>query len=237
MTNSTRTRMTSRPTPVRLEMHSWLNWKAVLSRTWTGSNANCPLSALRVTRLRIPSCQEVLKDVPERGKHFSKYRKDLKTLQQQFTTRFQDLVALQPRLTLFTDPLAAVPSQQPPDLQIELCALQSDPSFQAKRNEPAISFWKLVPRDPVSRSQGFCPFHGKRVWKHISMWEGFSTMKHIKSKERKLMTTCSISCRLLSQPLKLTSHVLFATAEATVGSFTGRDSFLFLLLRRGFSSQ
>ena len=49
----------------------------------------------------------------------------------------------------------SVPSQQPPDLQIELCALQSHPSFQAKRNEPAISFWKLVPRDPVSRSQGF----------------------------------------------------------------------------------
>ena len=120
-----------------------------------GFQANCPLSALRVTRLRFPSCQGVLKDVPERGKHFSKYRKDLETLQQQFTTRFQDLVALQPRLALSTDPLAAVPSEQPPDLQIELCALQSDPSFQAKRNEPAISFWKLVPRDQVS---GILPF-------------------------------------------------------------------------------
>ena len=70
----------------------------------------------------LPKLSEVLKDVPERGKHFSKYKKDLETLQQQFTTRFQDLVALQPRLTLFTDPLAAVPSQQPPDSQIELCA-------------------------------------------------------------------------------------------------------------------
>ena len=92
------------------------------------------------TLLHFPSCQEMLKDVPERRKYFSKYRKDLETLQQQFTTRFQDLVALQPRLALFTDPLAAVPSQHPPDLQLELCELQSDPFFQTKRNEPAISF-------------------------------------------------------------------------------------------------
>ena len=83
------------------------------------------------------------------------YRKYLETLQQQFTTRFQNLVALQPRLALFTEPLAPVPIQQPPDAQLQLCELQSLPFFQTKRNEPAISFWKLVPRDPVSRSQGF----------------------------------------------------------------------------------
>ena len=97
------------------------------------------------TLLYFQSCQEMLKDVTERRKHFSNYRKYLETLQQQFTTRFQNLVALQPRLALFTEPLAPVPIQQPPDAQLQLCELQSLPFFQTKRNEPAISFWKLVP--------------------------------------------------------------------------------------------
>lgn len=66
-------------------------------------------------------------------------------LQQQLTDRFQDFHAMQPRIKLLADPLSASVGERPPQLQLELCELQSDPFFQVKRNERGISFWKLLP--------------------------------------------------------------------------------------------
>lgn len=42
-------------------------------------------------------------------------------------------------MALFTDPLSAEVSEKPPEAQ-----LQSDPFFQATRNESGISFWKRL---------------------------------------------------------------------------------------------
>uniref|UniRef100_A0A3Q3JZ16 HAT C-terminal dimerisation domain-containing protein n=1 Tax=Monopterus albus TaxID=43700 RepID=A0A3Q3JZ16_MONAL len=60
-------------------------------------------------------------------------------------------------------------SEQPSELQLELCDLQSDPFFQARRNEKGNSFWKLLP--DMFGSTYICE-------------SSFLTMKHIKSKER-----------------------------------------------------
>ena len=126
------------------------------------------------TLLYFQSCQEMLKDVTERRKHFSKYRKYLETLQQQFTTRFQNLVALQPRLALY---LYARAFHRAPGSSANSTASRraasamrvTIASFLSNKTQRTSNFvLKASTRDPVSSSPGFCAFHGKHVWKHIS---------------------------------------------------------------------
>ncbi len=74
------------------------------------------------------------------------YRADTETPQQQFKDHFQDFYVMQPWTALFTDPLSATVSEQPPQLQLELCTLQSDPFFQAKCKERGILLWRLLPK-------------------------------------------------------------------------------------------
>uniref|UniRef100_A0A3Q1GD15 HAT C-terminal dimerisation domain-containing protein n=1 Tax=Acanthochromis polyacanthus TaxID=80966 RepID=A0A3Q1GD15_9TELE len=125
-------------------------------------------------------------DVPACEKIFPKYRADIETLLQQFSERFQDFYAIQPRVALFTAPLSATVSEQPPELQLELCELQSNPFFQSQRNEKEISFWRLLPesRFPLLRdfSLSMASMFGS------TCESSFSTMKHIKSKERNRLT-------------------------------------------------
>lgn len=106
------------------------------------------------------------KDVPKCEKAFLKYRADIQTLQQQLKDCFQDFHTMQPRIALFMDPLSATVSEQPPELQLELCELQSDPFFQAKRSERGISIWRILPesRFPLLRD-------GQHVWEHLHLRE------------------------------------------------------------------
>lgn len=103
----------------------------------------------------FPACKEVRKDVPDCEKTFPKYRADIEALQQQFKDRFQDFYAMQPQIALFPAPLSATVCEQPPELHLELCELQSDPFFQAKRNERGISFWKLLSESRFSLLRDF----------------------------------------------------------------------------------
>lgn len=136
----------------------------------------------------FPSCEEMRKDAPECEKTFLKYRADIETLQQQFKNRFQDFYAMQPRIALFTDPLSAAVSEQPPELQLELCELQSDPFFQAKRNERGISFWRLLPESRFPLLRDFALLMASMFGSTYICESNFSTMKHIKSKERNRLT-------------------------------------------------
>jgi len=76
----------------------------------------------------FPACDEMQKSVPECEGLLHKYKTDIEKLQEQFKHRFQDFHAMQPKIALFVDPLSAV-SEQPSELQLELCDLQSDPFF------------------------------------------------------------------------------------------------------------
>lgn len=69
------------------------------------------------------------KDAPECEMFFAKYRR-IESLQEQFKIRFHSLHIMQPRIDLFTDPLNAAISEQPGEMQLELCELQSDPFFR-----------------------------------------------------------------------------------------------------------
>uniref|UniRef100_A0A3P8RML6 HAT C-terminal dimerisation domain-containing protein n=1 Tax=Amphiprion percula TaxID=161767 RepID=A0A3P8RML6_AMPPE len=119
------------------------------------------------------SCEEMRRHVPACEKIFPKYGANIETLLHLFNDRFQDFQVLQPRAALFTAPLSAKVSEQPTELQLELCELQSDPVFQSQRNDKGISFWRLLP--DMFGSTYICE-------------SSFSTMKHNKSKKRNRLT-------------------------------------------------
>uniref|UniRef100_G3NBB9 SPIN-DOC-like zinc-finger domain-containing protein n=1 Tax=Gasterosteus aculeatus TaxID=69293 RepID=G3NBB9_GASAC len=101
----------------------------------------------------FPACEEMGKSVPECEGVLHKYKTDIEKLQEQFKHSFLDFHAMQPQIALFVDPLSAAVSEQPSELQLELCDLQSDPFFQARCNEKGITFWGLLPecRFPLLR--------------------------------------------------------------------------------------
>lgn len=145
-------------------------------------------SSPRVNLAHFPACDEIRKASPRSEKQIQKYKADLEKLQEQFNDRFQDFHEMQPRIALFTDPLSAVVSAQPSELQLELCELQADPFFQAKRNERGISFWRLLPEARFPRLRDFALSMASMFGSTYICESSFSTMKHIKSKERNRLT-------------------------------------------------
>lgn len=145
-------------------------------------------SLRRANLVHFPACEEMRKDNPGCEKLLQKYRADIEKLQEQFNDRFQDFHVMQPRIALFTDPLSAAVSDQPSQLQLELCELQSDPFFQAKRNERGISFWRLLPEARFPLLRDFALSMASMFGSTYICESSFSTMKHIKSKERNRLT-------------------------------------------------
>ncbi|KAK7134501.1 hypothetical protein R3I93_017809 [Phoxinus phoxinus] len=141
-------------------------------------------SSNRQNFAHFPACEEMRRDVPECENIFHKYRADIETLQQQFKCRFHDFHAMQPRIALFTDPLSATVSEQPSELQLELCEIQSDPFFQAKRSERGVSFWRLLPESRFPLLRDFALSMASMFGSTYICESNFSTMKHIKSKKR-----------------------------------------------------
>ena len=92
---------------------------------------------------------------------------------------------MQPRIELFTNPLSAAIIEQPPELQLEMWELQSDP-FLAKRQERGISFWRLESRFPLLRD--FALSMVSMFGSTYICESNFSMMKHIKSRERNRLT-------------------------------------------------
>ncbi len=82
----------------------------------------------------------------------------------------------------------AVVSKQPPEVHLELCKLQSGPFFRAKRNKRGISFWRLLPHSHFSLFRDFALSMASMFGSAYICKSRFSTMKHIKSKERNRLT-------------------------------------------------
>ena len=94
---------------------------------------------------------------------------------------------MKPSLLLFNNPMEACVETQLPELQLELCELQSDPSLLAKKNENQVNFWKLVSKERFPKLRDFS-------LKLLSMFGStyvcectFSVMKQVKSKTRNQM--------------------------------------------------
>lgn len=132
----------------------------------------------------FPACEEMQKNVPQCEKLLHKYATDIERLQEQFKHRFQDFHAMRPWIMLFVDPLWAAVNEQPPELQLELCDLQSDLFFQARMNEKGISFWSLLPQSRFPHLREFALSVTSMFGSTYICESSFSKMKHIKSKER-----------------------------------------------------
>jgi hypothetical protein len=80
----------------------------------------------------IPSCQE-MKEHENDLIDFAKFKEEIPKISEEFHTRFND--SLKPKLHLFNNPMDPEVTQQPFDLQMELCDLQSDATFQSKKKK------------------------------------------------------------------------------------------------------
>uniref|UniRef100_A0A6P7H1K4 General transcription factor II-I repeat domain-containing protein 2B-like n=1 Tax=Diabrotica virgifera virgifera TaxID=50390 RepID=A0A6P7H1K4_DIAVI len=73
---------------------------------------------------------------------------------------------------------------QSAEYQLELCELQSDSFFQAKKNEDISTFWKLVSKDRFPKLRNFALKVYSMFGSMYICESTFSALKHIKSKTR-----------------------------------------------------
>jgi len=78
-------------------------------------------------------------------------------ISEEFHTRFNDFDSLKPKLQLFSNPMNTEVTQQPFDLKMESCDLQSDPFFfQSKKLISARFLENAISRE-VSQASKFHP--------------------------------------------------------------------------------
>jgi hypothetical protein len=131
--------------------------------------------------IHFASCHELLADDIEAD--FSSFVRKIETLSSEFEKRFRDFEKLKPSLLLFNNPMEV----NVETLQLELCELQSDPFLLTKKNENPKSFWKLVCKDRDPKLRDFAlKLHSFFSSTYICECT-FSTMKHVKSKNRNQM--------------------------------------------------
>jgi hypothetical protein len=117
---------------------------------------------------------------------FSRFHAVVQVLIESFAARFDDFKQFREQFQLFNDPFSAVIDSHPVNLQLELCELQSDDFLRAKYNTmgPVLEFWYLLApaQYPELRkwSMKICSMFGSTYICEST----FSTMKHVKSKER-----------------------------------------------------
>jgi hypothetical protein len=64
---------------------------------------------------------------------FAEFKEVISEISEEFHTGFNDFDSSKPKRQLFNNPMITKVTQQPFDLKMELCHLQSDPSFSMKK--------------------------------------------------------------------------------------------------------
>lgn len=124
----------------------------------------------------FPTCEEMKKNVPQCQKLLHKYKADTDRLKH----CFQNFHTLQPQIMLTVDPLSAAVSEQ---------------SYTGKCSQICFFKWGAVflggnlhsplpNKVPFSLPPRVCTLNDQYVWSMYICESSFSTMKHIKSKER-----------------------------------------------------
>ncbi|XP_028146248.1 uncharacterized protein LOC114339764 [Diabrotica virgifera virgifera] len=86
---------------------------------------------------------------------FSRIAKVLTEIKREYDEGFSEFDALKPKLELFNNPMGVNIQNQSAEYQLELCELQSDSFFQAKKHEYISTFWKLVSKDRFPKLRNF----------------------------------------------------------------------------------
>lgn len=113
---------------------------------------------------------------------FTKFTIQIESLIHELDKRFTDFASVRQMAEVFYQPLSCNVSQQLPDIQLELCDLQSDSS--ALNSPDPMKFWKLVSIEKY-------PTLKIKILRYLSMFGSsyicecsFSAMNSIKSKKR-----------------------------------------------------
>ncbi|XP_050515720.1 general transcription factor II-I repeat domain-containing protein 2-like [Diabrotica virgifera virgifera] len=123
---------------------------------------------------------------------FSRFAKVLTEIKRELDERFSEFDALKPDLELFNNPMGVNIQNQSAEYQLELCELQSDSFFQAKKNEGISTFWKLVSKDRFPKLRNFALKLYSMFGSTYICESTFSALKHIKCEIRNRMENDSL---------------------------------------------
>ncbi|XP_072375922.1 general transcription factor II-I repeat domain-containing protein 2B-like [Diabrotica undecimpunctata] len=123
---------------------------------------------------------------------FSRFTKVLTEIKREFDERFSEFDALKPYLELFNNPVGVNIQNQSAEYQLELCELQFDSFFQAKKNEDISTFWKLVAKNRFPKLRNFALKLYSMFGSTYICESTFSALKHIKSKILNRMENVSL---------------------------------------------
>ncbi|XP_072395238.1 EPM2A-interacting protein 1-like [Diabrotica undecimpunctata] len=127
---------------------------------------------------------------------FSRSAKVLTEIKREFDERFSEFDALKPDLELFNNPMGINSQNQLAEYQSELCELQSDSFFQAKKNEDISTFWKLVSKDRFYKLRNFALKLYSMFGSTYICESTFSALKHINSKTNNRMENDSLEASI-----------------------------------------
>ncbi|PNF19633.1 hypothetical protein B7P43_G01086 [Cryptotermes secundus] len=139
--------------------------------------------------LHFPCCRKLSE---EEGLEFRDYNEIIEDLSSEFKRRFNDFESFRTDISLFSNPIHCDIESQPGHLQLELCELQCDPSLNTSP-VTGIDFRKLLSpeRYPLLRNWALklCP-----VFASTYICEtAFSSLKHVKSKNRNRLSDVVLS--------------------------------------------
>ncbi|PNF19089.1 hypothetical protein B7P43_G10815 [Cryptotermes secundus] len=162
--------------------------------------------------LHFPCCRK-LSEEEEEGLEFRDYTEIIEDLSSEFDRRFNDFESFRPDISLFSNPIHCDIESQPGHLQLELCELQCDPSLNTSQ-VTGIDFWKLLSpeRYPLLRNWALklCS-----VFASTYICEtAFSSLKHVKSKNRNRLSDV-----VLSHILRVATSQLEVDFISLVSSF------------------
>ncbi|PNF30217.1 hypothetical protein B7P43_G02592 [Cryptotermes secundus] len=160
--------------------------------------------------LHFPCCRKLSEGG---GLEFRDYTEIIEDLSSEFDRRFNDFESFRPDISLFSNPIHCDIESQPGHLQLELCELQCDPSLNTSQ-VTGIDFWKLLSpeRYPLLRNWALklCS-----VFASTYICEtAFSSLKHVKSKNRNRLSDV-----VLSHILRVATSQLEVDFISLVSSF------------------
>ncbi|PNF28389.1 hypothetical protein B7P43_G16748 [Cryptotermes secundus] len=164
--------------------------------------------------LHFPCCRKLSEEEEEEeGLEFRDYTEIIEDLSSEFDRRFNDFESFRPDISLFSNPIHCDIESQPGHLQLELCELQCDPSLNTSQ-VTGIDFWKLLSpeRYPLLRNWALklCS-----VFASTYICEtAFSSLKHVKSKNRNRLSDV-----VLSHILRVATSQLEVDFISLVSSF------------------
>ncbi|XP_017797130.1 PREDICTED: general transcription factor II-I repeat domain-containing protein 2B-like [Habropoda laboriosa] len=163
----------------------------------------------------FPSCEELKDDLSDSDAEFSMFASTLRSVVDEFDTRFKDFDLLKGDLAIFNNPMKIHIPNQNFEYRIELCDVQAD-QFVISRGEIGLEFFKLLPESkyPKLRNLGLkiCSMFGSTYMCESA----FSSMKYIKFLKRALIADSSLTylMRIASSEIPIDIPALFKDSSA-----------------------